>query len=246
MASVYVLLFLLVVKFGLDNKFLRSVSDYIALPALVSQIGVINYYEYADTLGATKSPENLAADDLKSVVKQKLVEELILKDLADKYDLDITPEDIKLGYSEAFKNIRDKSQVDLSQVSWPYILRQALARLYLQDEKINQVALARIKKINELISTGKSLDEVKKYADESSGDYIKINEAQARFGQTINNLKVGQTSDIILGSDGYYIIEKYGQRSGSLGLKYIFVHANTLENYINDKMGKIRIVSFVN
>jgi len=70
----YIVFAVLLLRFGLDNNISRRITEYIPVPAVITKIGFINYYDY------------LAMAD--TVNKTKLAEEIILNKLAKKYNID--------------------------------------------------------------------------------------------------------------------------------------------------------------
>ena len=124
---------------------------------------------------------------------------------------------------------------------------QALAVAFVADEDFNQVGLFRIKKISELLKNVESLDPLGKYADEYSDvTYYNSKGAAEKFGQAVFNLKAGQISDIILSDNGYYIAQIMDNKDSQLGIKYLFVGAKILDQYIGEKSEKSKVFILAN
>ncbi|MBI2459816.1 MAG: hypothetical protein HYV53_04725 [Parcubacteria group bacterium] len=124
---------------------------------------------------------------------------------------------------------------------------KVLAAAFIKDEDFNQAGLLRIKKISQLLKGADDLELASKYADEASGViYYNHEEAAEKFGPAIFNLKTNQTSDIIFSDNGYYIAQNVGDKNSQSGLKYLFVRAKTLDQYISEKSAKIKIFILAN
>ena len=119
---------------------------------------------------------------------------------------------------------------------------QVLAIAFAADKDFNQTGSLRIKKINQLLKKADDFEKLSKYADEFSGVvYYDNKSAVEKFGPAIFNLSDNQTSDIIFRDNGYYIAQIIDYKNGQLGIKYLFVRAKTLNQYLNEKIAKIKI-----
>ena len=132
------------------------------------------------------------------------------------------------------KNLSEKYGLPVNSSS------EALA--FVADEDFNQTGLFRIKKISELLKDVDSIEQLSKYADEYS-DVIYYNSENAakKFGQAIFDLDIKQISDIIIRNNGYYIVQIIDNKEGQLGIKYLFVEAETLGQYVNEESSEIKI-----
>lgn len=119
---------------------------------------------------------------------------------------------------------------------------EALAEAFAADESFNQVGLFRVKKIGQFSENADNLDLLSKYADETGKEaYYSYEAAAKKFSPAVLNLKTGQISDIIITGQGYYIVERVADKNGQLGIKYLFVRAKTLDQYIADQSPRIKI-----
>lgn len=149
--------------------------------------------------------------------KNHLAKLVILKNLSEKYDLPVNSSE------------------------------EALAMAFVADENYNQIGLSRIKKISQLLKNVNDLEQFKKYADEySDAVYYNSDEATKKFGQAVFNLSLNQISDIIFANNGYYIIQIVDNNNGQLDIKYLFVGAKTLDQYVNERLAKIKIFILAN
>lgn len=124
---------------------------------------------------------------------------------------------------------------------------KVLAIAFAADEDFNQVGLSRIKKISQFLKNAGGLEPLSKYADEfSEVVYYNNKSAVEKFGPAILNLNDNQLSDIIFRDNGYYIAQIVDRRNGRLGVKYLFVGAKTLDQYLSEKIAKIKIFILAN
>lgn len=122
-----------------------------------------------------------------------------------------------------------------------------LASMYVADSDYNQVGLSRINKINELLKGGSAIEQLGKYADEyNDGAYYDAEGAIEKFGREVSSLAVGQVSNMIYRPDGYYIIKRIDDINGQIGVKYLFIKAQTLDQYVNKKLGEIKVFILAN
>ena len=122
-----------------------------------------------------------------------------------------------------------------------------LAIIYILDKDFNQVGLSRINKISESLKSPGGIEPFAKYADEyNDGVYYDSKSATEKFGLTVLKLAIGETSGIIAQADGYYILERLDDRNGELGLKYLFIKAQTLEQYVSKKSGRTKVFILTN
>ncbi len=172
----------------------------------------IGIIDYYDYVDIKKRHKSFS----KKKIKNNLLKDKILDNLAKKYH--ITNKD---------KNISSKEIVN---------------QLFF-DRDINAVGINRINKIKELMKKdGNFVKIAVKYGDrQGKVDYKNSQEAAKRFGESIKYLQIGETSDILIGSDGYYIIKRYAKK-GVFAISYVFVKAKTLDEYINEELGKVKIL----
>ena len=117
-----------------------------------------------------------------------------------------------------------------------------LAIKYVLDRDFNQIGLSRITKIKMLLKNHGGIEQLFRYADKYNGeDYYSGKIVMEKFGSKALELAIGQVSDIIYRTDGYYIVERIDDKSGQIGLKYIFIGAETLEQYVNKESVKIKV-----
>ncbi len=171
-----------------------------------------------------------------------------------------------ISYSD-FKRIQDKSYLALSLgernkylTEWEVINNikkkygmsgevssNYLAIKFVLDKDFNQVGWSRINKINEFLQDQNAIENLSKYADEYSGGiYFNREAAAEKFGPSVFNLTISQTSGIIPRADGYYIIQRIDDKANQIGVNYIFIRAKTLEQYLSEKTAEIKVFILAN
>jgi len=107
----------------------------------------------------------------------------------------------------------------------------------------NYAVLAKVSKVKQMMESEVNFYQIaKSQGDEFGvGKYYTYNEAATKFGQNIVNLKAGQISIIEHASNGYYLIQCYGRRGKLVGLKYIFIKAKSLDEYVSEMMVGFRL-----
>lgn len=213
----YIIFCEIVLGFGIDNKLVRQVDKYLFVPALISNEGLVDYFSYKDEF---INKINIWGDsiNIRAIVKDELLKNLLCKNLAKKYGI------IPIGENWMFE----------------------LEKKVIIDKEINQSNLARITKINSLVKEGKSFSEVKKYGDEFELEInMEDNLAQEKFGRLIKFLSIGQNSDILVGDKGYYLVKKNAQSDNLINITYIFIKAETLDNYINNEFANLKAISLI-
>lgn len=134
------------------------------------------------------------------------------------------------------KSIREKYGLAENAVYGDLALKYAL------DKDFNQAGLSRINKISALMGGRGEIKLFGKYADEyNDGAYYDAEQAAERFGPAVSELPIGQISDVIVRADGYYIVERIADKNGRIGLRYLFIRARTLEQYVAERIEKIKV-----
>ena len=202
---IYIIFVVLVVKLKTDNILLRKIDAYIPIPAAISTKDYVDYFKYID---ASKFMEEEYSDGPEE--KAKIIKTIIYNDLIKEYNL--------TGLEP------DKAE---------YKLRQ----LIIFHPDVNQVSLARIKNIDRIIAENSDLSyQAKQFGDESGTiELNSTNENQLAFSDSAKQLDIGQISKIIYTNEGYYILKCLNKSNNSGTFEYVFVKANSLDEYINKK-----------
>jgi hypothetical protein len=203
----YLLLCLLVLRFKMDNNVIGQALKYAPVPAAFTNRGAINYNDFRKI-----AKENYLTLDLAGR-SQYLVRWLILDNLKRRYALSANAAD--------------------NEVAAKFVL----------DKDFNLVGLARINKISSLLKSQGGIEPLAKYADEYNGGfYLSANGMAEKFGLAVLQLAVGQNSDVLARPEGYYIVGRIDNlaapagKEDQFGVRYLFIKAQTLEQYLSEKL----------
>jgi hypothetical protein len=221
-AILYSFILIVVLRFGVDNTIFRKISVVVPLPAIITQDGVIEYYNYRDMLATwqMQTGRKLTPEE----IKIKLAERLVLIRLCRKYGVSVP--DATVSNETLVRKLHDK---------------------VIRDKGINQVGLNRIKKIKQLIDReGQFIKIAAKYGDKVGQITVgNDNINQFNYGAAVKNMQPGEISDIIFAPEGYYIFRCYDRDINGAALSYVFVRAKTLTEYLSEAIAGYRIISLV-
>lgn len=245
----YFFLLLILSSYGVSYNFSKKISNLIFLPVFITKIGAIEFYEYQDVVNILKQScgENCPKDEniIKSRAKEILINNLIIRNLAIAYNIDFLNNEIEDEYNKISKTGVNK-EVFIKYFIKPKVLKEKIMYQMAYDKKINEYSLMRIEKIYNLFNKGKNFDELKNLSDGSANiSYINNDQIIAKFGQSLDNLKIGEISNVIIRQEGYYLVQKYSEDNGAIDIKYIFVKAKSIDDYINEKLKEIKVLSFI-
>jgi len=115
------------------------------------------------------------------------------------------------------------------------------------DKEVNKVGINRVQKIKQLINKDKSsfVAVSNKYGDRMGKlDYKNPNGFRDDFGSDLGELKVGEVSDVFVADDGYYIFKRF-EKDDLYSLSYVFINANSLEDYLLEVQGKTKVFNYI-
>jgi len=107
----YLTFVFLVLKFKLDNKTTRFINKYLPVPAIISDFGLIDYYQYIDT---RKSYPGASSEE----IKQKILRDKIIFYLAKKYNIQTSnKQDLIKQISNKILYDRDINAVGINRIN---------------------------------------------------------------------------------------------------------------------------------
>ncbi|MFA4834240.1 MAG: hypothetical protein WC619_05385 [Patescibacteria group bacterium] len=208
----YLIFALLLLKFNLDNKISRQIASFMPVPAVITKIGFIGYYNYQNIMGELGKELN-NRQELEQTARAVFIEKISLTKLARKYNVSLSGR--QQGEAEKEINVR-------------------LAA----DKEANEVSYSRINKIKELVKApqaGESFEKIgAKYGDEQG--YVGGDNEFLQLKEGVRRLEPGQISDIIITDRGYYVVEKENEK-----FKYIFVKSATLDGYLSKMLNELKV-----
>lgn len=263
----YMSFFIMLHNFHLDNSTTRTLAEYIRVPALITRLGAIEYFDYKDTEEYIRNNylvNRLALPGKTKIIKQvreNLIEKIIIQKLAVRYNIQITDEEIEEEYNKTVAALTtEKDREDLmgpyyvlgrdryvEKVITPKLAREKVVSLVATDNEINYTVFLRMIQVKQKIEDGENFEQVaKKYGDEHSlGINYTLEEATNKFSEAAAYIKQGEGSIIIINAEGHYLVECYSKTGDLMGIKYIFIKAKTLDNYIEEVISSLKIWSFV-
>jgi hypothetical protein len=208
---------IMLIKLNMENPYTDLVSKYVPIPVIVSRIGNVNYSDYK------KIASMKIGQDEKKNIHRLLIQNLILRKLSSNF-----------GYR--MEDLNNLNENELSKLN----------SMILKDASINDVPLSRIKKVDELLRSGQSLTDIKKYADDYVfGSYMTEDQILSKFGISQVDLSIGKQSDIIYDTDGYYIYQVFEKVDEKFGVNYVYIKAKTLKTYLEEEADKLQVWSFI-
>lgn len=220
---IYASLLIIIIEYNIDNKVTRHIARFIPIPAYVSKQGLVNYYTYRD-IRSRLELSGLNNEELIKATKVAVVEKIIIDSLARRY-----------GLAEK-SNYNNQSDILT-------LLNQRIVF----DADINQVGIKRIRKIKELIDQSNDFVKVaNKYGDDQ--DQITLgasDKGEYEYYEKVSSLNVGDISQIITISDGYYLFRCFDKKNDKLYLGYVHVAAKTLSEYIEESIMDYKLWSLV-
>ncbi len=202
----YFLLATLVLKFNFNNQLARKITEYAPVPALITRLGMVGYFEYQETM-ADYSRKYESYEGAREAVKAKFVREMILADLVSKY-----------GLATDAENLAEKLNENV-----------------IRDQEINRVARMRLMEIKQALTEAgqdqeQGREEIFNNFDNRSVDqagYLSASQDYAALKAEANKLAAGEISDIIAAGSGYYLLENKGGK-----ISFVFIQAVDLESYL--------------
>ncbi|MFA6296671.1 MAG: peptidylprolyl isomerase [Patescibacteria group bacterium] len=249
---VVALLGFLVWKFGLSGNIGGRISKVLPIPAARVNGGFVmsskldkNYqalkFFYDSQQGQTE--EKISDLDIKKMALDRLIEDEMVSQLSEKYDIKISNEDIDKEYklvledydseNELKKEIKSLYDMDITEfkqeVLKPSLMYDKLQKSYLMDDKIDkdrksksdeakkkaEDALAKLKSGKDFAELAKEISEDKS-TKKNGGDlgFFGKDEMELEFETASFKLNVGETSEIIRTIEGFHII-KVDKKKGS-------------------------------
>lgn len=121
-----------------------------------------------------------------------------------------------------------------------------LDQLAMNDREINQVAWARMNTIQKEMLAGGFEAVYQKFGDGySAGEYLTRQEAVKKFGNSLINYGGDKLSPILAGEGGLYIVKVVDNKTDTLGVRYVFMEAIGLDEYITEEISRLKIIRLI-
>jgi|GEM_PF-6075445 len=200
-----------------DNRYSRLLNRCLPVPAIVSNFGFLDYYEYNDGVAAALAGGAPSLGE----ARQEMARLIIAKKIAREHGLE-------LGAGRL--SPEKKSELDA------ILLEAGLSRGF--GEKAVEARKS--------IDSGENFDDAaKRYGFDLNSRYFTAEEAAGKFGGKIALMQIGQVSDIIVGEDGYFVVQVLEKNDAAFGLKYFYARGKILDDYIDEYLKRMKLWSLV-
>jgi parvulin-like peptidyl-prolyl isomerase len=258
-----------------------TVTKIIPYPAAIVDYKPVSYFQWADNVNTLLNfyqKQNQVNPEIKFpnlIDTEKhafnlIIDQLLLDELAKKYQVSITKEEItqqtnrvakEIGNQTALeKQIKNLYDWDLTkfqqEIIKPIILKSKINLALNYNDVLNATALQEINYIAAKLKTAPALfeDLAKAYSQDlatanQGGDlgYISRDQTVPEFEKEAFTLEPGQISDIIITEFGFHLIkveEKLTDDNGQVTqvkVKHILVKGKSLDEYLNEMKNKTKI-----
>jgi len=120
-------------------------------------------------------------------------------------------------------------------------LRGEVAEQSVFDPEVNEVSLARIKKIRSLSEAGDLFGNGKKFADSWGETTLGAAEAEKKFGSELSGLEAGQLSGVLAVDGGYALVRINKKDNDRLFFVYASVKAGSFGEYLKKETARLKI-----
>jgi|GEM_PF-3324027 len=231
-------------------------------------ISYARYLEDKRLLSDYYAAQGEAADG-EDVILEKLIGDKILGWLAQTYGIKLTAQEKEAAFNKLAEqnggqeNFADKIYNDygltkdlfINKIVYYHALRDKIKAAFISDDQAHKGAALRMAKVEELLGKGTQSFEVlaEKYSEGphalQGGDsgYVKTKDMDEILRAAVENLAVGDISDVIKTEDSYYIVKVYDrkisrQKEEEVWLKQITILTNyTFDQYLSDLRTKAKV-----
>ncbi len=270
-------------RFGWKGEVVEKITKVAPYPAALVNWRMVRYSDYIDDVETLKTffasqGEDLGAaipdeKEMKKQVLDRLVNNELSDQLAKKYGIKISDEDLKkevqniVDQGESIENV-EKALRD--QYGWgieefkekvlkPYLIQQKLQEAISKDETLNQEAKKKAEGVLAEVRKGeKSFEDLaKEYSEDTSaadgGDlnYFGRGVMVPEFEAAAFSLGAGGVSGLVLTDYGYHIIKVTGEIKDDNGevsqvrASHILIKTKSLEDFLKEEKEKAKIWQLV-
>ncbi len=265
-------------RYGWNGNISKALLKFIPYPAAIVGSDLILYKDYDYILRTALNGEqhNQSESDLinKKEVSAKVLDRLIInkiiKDIALKYEISISDEDINSSFTEYAKQFNSEEEFintlkelylwDIndfkSRIIYPILLQNRVNNYIVWSDDFNQDRINSANKIlNELkfdSSDKKFIELVSLHSEDfasvkNSGDlgWFEKGAMVKEFDDAAFSLQIGEISEIVRTQFGFHIIKLDGRKDDKIKARHILIKARGLEEVLQEKKKEIRIWKFV-
>lgn len=268
-------------RFGWSGKAVQKLTKILPYPVAFVNWHPIRYSDYEDDIvtlknffaqqvEATGSPDGVPTEEeMKSEVLDRLVKNEVAEQMAKKYGVTVSNDDLENEMQKIIDQEGSKDMVEQtlqSQYGWgieefkikilePFLLQQKLQEAISKDEALNSEVKSKAEEVLAEVKKGdKSFEDLaKEYSEDGSaadgGDlgYFGKGTMVPEFEQAAFSLGKGEVSDLVQTEYGYHIIKVDDQIKNDAGeitqvrARHILIKTKSLDDVLNDETGKAKI-----
>ncbi|HUT22242.1 MAG TPA: peptidylprolyl isomerase [Candidatus Bipolaricaulota bacterium] len=271
---------LLAYKYGVSNVYLNKLTSNVPYPAVLVNYRIVSLHDYYKELEnfkllvAKQQPELTSEQELelKETVMDKLIHDKVIMQLADKFDVKLSYDDIAAEKEKAVTEIGGtKEEVDskfleavgidfdtfFNEMVLSSVYQERVAEKYAENEDIKKEPRKLAQEVLKLVQKGKESfeDLAKKYSQDSrfaplGGEvgWVSADMLPKALQDAVMAMEVGDTSDLIETEQGFHIIKITDKRSegGDEAFVYdIFIRISDFEAYLVDYISNSKVRKFV-
>jgi len=269
---------LLTYKYGTKNAYLRAMAKIVPYPAAIVNNDIIDLNEFHEEVDALKNLVTLQSEitpeieaEIKDDVMEKLIHDEIIIQLADKFKIKLSDEEIEQEKQAILEEIGGtKEEVDQKlqeSYGWDFdtffekvikssVYQQKVMEKFSEDEKRFKQSEKLAKEVMELVKDGDESfqDLAKKYSQDRFAQYggewgwVSKGLLPVEVEQVAFSMEKGDISDLIKTNEGYYIIKVDDKKEGDdpqVLVYSIFIKAPDFEEYLLEYLKDSKVYKFV-
>ena len=265
-------------RYGWNGNISKAMLKFIPYPAAIVGSDLILYKDYDYILRTALNGQQYSQsesdfankEEVSAKVLDRLIINKIIKNIALKYEINISDEDINRSFTEYAKQFNSEEEFintlkelylwDIndfkSRIIYPILLQNRVNNYIVWSDDFNQDRIDSANKIlNELkfdSSDKKFIELVSLHSEDfasvkNSGDlgWFEKGAMVKEFDDAAFSLQIGEISEIVRTQFGFHIIKLDGRKDDKIKARHILIKARGLEEVLQEKKKEIRIWKFV-
>jgi len=277
--AIFIVLAIVTMSYGIykldwRSSFIDKILRVVPLPVAAVNGNFISYPDYLITLQAAERfyekqkemnfPGIPSQEEIKKMVRDRLIEDILIKKMASQYNVSVTSQDIENKTNEIIQNkgsqadlekfLKDYYNLSLAQYKEffiePNLYYSKTNEAIMDDEAINgqakkkiQEALSRLRNGEKFEDIAKQYSEDAKVGDNASQENFLRGELPKEIEDQLFSMKEGESTDVVEMSDSFQILKlvKKDEEKGVLTLQKIVVKIKTIDDLLKIEKEKAQI-----
>jgi len=277
--AIFIVLAIVTMSYGIykldwRSSFIDKILRVVPLPVAAVNGNFISYPDYLITLQAAERfyekqkemnfPGIPSQEEIKKMVRDRLIEDVLIKKIASQYNVSVTSQDIENKTNEIIQNkgsqadlekfLKDYYGLNLAQYKEffiePNLYYSKTNEAIMDDETINgqakkkiQEALNKIRNNEKFEEVAKQYSEDAKVGDNASQENFLRGELPKEIEDQLFSMKEGESTDVVEMSDSFQILKlvKKDEEKGVLTLQKIVVKIKTIDDLLKIEKEKAQI-----